>query len=150
LQKKYKRRPVNPPPWAAFPKEVSEWLPELECRLAKKHAKPGVRFSAVVDSGSPFCLFRADLGRQIGLDIHKGVPQDIGGVVSGGSEPAYFQKVSLYIENNWVIEVHAGFMENLSVGGLLGRRGFFENFIVRFDHSSLPPVLEIDRIPTIQ
>jgi hypothetical protein len=34
----------------------------------------------------------------------------------------------------------------VSVGGILGRRGFFENFIIRFDPSLVPAGFEIDRL----
>jgi len=37
-----------------------------------------------------------------------------------------------------------------SLAGLLGRRGFFENFIVRFDHSSSPPYFDLEQIPAFK
>ena len=40
----------------------------------------------------------------------------------------------------------AGFSNDLSVTGLLGRRGFFENFVVKIDASSSLPYCEIDKI----
>lgn len=102
---------------------------------------------AVVDSGSPWCIFKADVGRMAGIaDIESGGKYQIGGVVAGVTEPMYFHRVKLYIETDWVIEVDAGFVEKLGVTAVLGRNGFFSNFIVRCDHTGHPPQLEIEKI----
>jgi hypothetical protein len=45
-----------------------------------------------------------------------------------------------------MIQIKAGFSPRLSVAGLLGRRGFFENFIIKFDPSATPPGFEILRL----
>lgn len=66
--------------------------------------------------------------------------------MAGVGLPAFFQRVSLAIEDHWTIEVNAGFLDQFGVGALLGRRGFFDNFLVRFDHNTNPPTFEIDRI----
>jgi hypothetical protein len=42
-----------------------------------------------------------------------------------------------------LIEVMAGFPLNLSVPALLGRHGFFDHFLVTFDHSTDPPMIEV-------
>jgi len=89
----------------------------LDVRLARKGAKPGPRIAAVVDTGSPFCLFRADLGRQIGLEIERGIVQEIGGVVAGMGEKAYFQRVNLYVEMDWIVEIHAVLWRTLALLG---------------------------------
>jgi len=44
------------------------------------------------------------------------------------------------------VDAMAGFVDGFNVGALLGRRGFFDSFSVRFDHSTHPPTLELDRI----
>lgn len=136
-------------PWATLWKESVEWVPVLRVRVARKHGEPSERYGVIVDTGTPFCLFRADIGREIGLNIERGVKQEIGGVVSAMRGAAFFHKVNLYIEDNWLIEVNAGFVEDLGYPGFLGRRGFFDKFTVRFDHSSSPPSFDIDKIPSI-
>lgn len=103
------------------------------------------RMDAVVDSGAPCCLFRADIGDFLGIDVDSGV----GGVVAGMSavqETVYFHKVNIAIESTWVINVMAGFIRKLTVPGILGRIGFFDHFHVGFDHSSQAPVLEVEPI----
>jgi hypothetical protein len=44
---------------------------------------------------------------------------------------------------NWSVEIKAGFVEKLSMAGLLGRRGFSEASIVRFDQSSSFPYFDL-------
>ena len=53
------------------------------------------------------------------------------------------------IENQFLIEVFAGFSKKLSVVGILGRGGFFDRFHVRFDHSKSPPEFEIEKIDLV-
>jgi hypothetical protein len=120
--------------------------PVLRVRVGYGHTQ-SPRFDAVVDSGSPWCLFRGDVGAIIGIkDITKGRKYALGGVIAGTREPAYFHKVKIYIEADWVIECMAGFCQKLGVTGILGRSGFFDSFRVSFDHSGIDPALEIERV----
>ncbi len=143
--KQYHRLPVSPP-YPAFKGEAEEWYPMLFVRLSKKHTKPSVRFSAMLDTGSSFCLFRSDIGRSIGIDVPTGTHQTIGGVVPGASAAVYFHRVNLHVEANWIVEINAGFIEGFQWGALLGRRGFFDQFDVGFKHFVSPPTFEIEKI----
>lgn len=146
--KQYHHIPLTPP-YLAFKGETEELVPMLFVRIAKKHARPTARFSAILDTGSSFCLFRSDIARSVGIDVSAGIKQPIGGVVPGASADVYFQRANLHIEANWIVEINAGFIDNFQWGALLGRRGFFDRFVVKFDHSANPPVFEIDQIPLI-
>jgi hypothetical protein len=99
-----------------------------------------------MDTGSPYCLFQAALGRSLGLQIEDGIRHEISGIVAGASVPGYFHKVLLSIEDHWTVDIMAGFVDGMGAGILLGRRGFFDNFVVKFDHCKIPPSFEIDRI----
>ena len=57
----------------------------------------------------------------------------------------YFHKVKVLVGAS-DFETMAGFSWGLAVGGLLGRRGFFENFLVKFDCSTYPPQLDIEKL----
>jgi hypothetical protein len=105
---------------------------------------------AVVDSGSPYCLFRSDVGEYVRIDVDRGQEGQLGGIISGYMEPIYFHKVKLLVEANWCIEVYAGFMRKLRVPAILGRNGFFDTFYVKFDHSVDPPEVEVEKIPPVQ
>ena len=98
-----------------------------------------------MDSGSPWCLFHADIGSAIGLDVTKGIEHPLGGVVGGSRGKSFFHKVKLCLPGT-IINVTAGFSGQLSVAGILGRTGFFDNYTVTFDPCSDPPGLEIERV----
>jgi len=126
---------------------LKQWVPYLRVRPAKGHTTMRSPIFALVDSGSPYCLFRADVAAAIGIrDITTGKSHQIGSVKKGVRDTCYFHKVTLFIESDWKIDVLAGFSSSLSVGGLLGRFGFFDHFYVTFDHSANPPVIEISKI----
>lgn len=70
------------------------------------------------------------------------------GIVGGKDAPAvpmYFHKVKIQVADGQ-LETMVGFSWGLAVGGLVGRRGFFENFLVKFDCSPDPPQIEIERL----
>ena len=60
-----------------------------------------------------------------------------------GIARAYIHEITLYLPGG-SIDIQAGFMQGLSVPGLLGMNGFFEHFIVKFDPTEL--ALKLDRI----
>jgi hypothetical protein len=142
----YKSWPL-PTPNPAFPKETSLWLPLLNVKLdyPARHSPPTRRFEAFVDSGSPDCFFHADIGRAIGVPIKDGAEAPLSGIISTGSASAFFHDVGLHVGTD-IIRIRAGFCDQLSVAGILGRRGFFDNFMVTFDHAAVPPAFEIQRI----
>jgi hypothetical protein len=132
-----------------FPDRL-RWEPVLQVRILHKHAQ-SPRIYAFVDSGSPYTIFKYDAAALIGLDPEKDPVHvdDVGGIISGPSESIYFNKVSLLFDAGWRINVTAGFVKKLGCSGILGRNGFFDNFKVTFDHSTIPPAFELERIVRI-
>ena len=57
------------------------------------------RFNAIVDSGCPYCSFRADFAKLLKLDLERGTSVRIGGVY-GGAADTYFHKVKVYVESD--------------------------------------------------
>jgi hypothetical protein len=146
VRKKYTGIPIDKPDPGLKGQQVL-WIPSLDVRFLVHHQlTPPVK--AVVDSGSPYCLFRAQIGEWIGIDVQRGEEGQLGGIIANVREPIYFHRVQLLIENSWRLEVLAGFMKNVGVAAILGRSGFFDCFRVTFDHSTHPPELEITRITT--
>lgn len=74
-----------------------------------------------------------------------GIEDQLGGVVPGARVPMYYHRIKIIVGSEQ-ISTMAAFTWQIQVAGLLGRRGFFDNFSVKFDASSDPPVMEIDRI----
>ena len=82
--------------------------------------KSSKRFEAVVDSGSALCLFHAEIGRALGLEIEDGERDTLGGVVDGSVSDVYYHKIKLRVISE-TISITAGFSEDLSVAAILGR-----------------------------
>jgi hypothetical protein len=114
---------------------------EVSIALPLKNAPRTKRFEAVVDSGATRCVFNAEIGRFIGLDIEAGKLEQTQGISAVAN--VYIHEIALYVPGG-PIKILAAFMENLPVPGLLGMNGFFENFIVKFDLSDFS--FDIERI----
>lgn len=92
---------------------------------------PGIRYEALVDSGSDRCIFSAEIGELLGIDITAtDKVLHVGGVVAGQRRPLYMHPVEISIGEESGFEVLVGFMPDFSKSGhgLLGRDGFFDQF----------------------
>lgn len=132
---------------AAFPRDKTEFRPILNVRLNNTaHGPKTTPFEAVVDSGAPYCYFHGDIGRVIGLTIESGIKDTLGGIISTREvADTFFHDVWLWVGLERV-PLRAGFCNTLAVAAVLGRNGFFDNFKVTFDHSTVPPCFDVDRI----
>ena len=91
-------------------------------------------------------MFHADLCKSLGIKkVESGIKDTLGGVIPDAKVPMYYHKVTIQIGTQRFATM-AGFSKELITAGILGRRGFFENFTVKFDASESPPFLEIERI----
>jgi hypothetical protein len=100
----------------------------------------------MIDSGANDCIFHADIGRAIGMNLASGTKEIRTGI--GGHQDVWVHPIVLYVGDS-ALNIRAGFAENLPVAGLLGRIGFFEHFKITFDPSSNPPGVELERIRKI-
>jgi hypothetical protein len=129
----------------AFPNETFHWAPLANVRLIYQHSPPTKFIECWVDSGSHTCVFHAGYCRSLGIRLEDGIKSNLGGVVGGAVVPMYFHKIKILIGSEQLTAT-AGFSPHLSVGGLLGRRDFFDNFVVKIDSSTNPPHFELDKI----
>jgi hypothetical protein len=92
-----------------------------------------IRHEVLVDSGADFCIFNAEIGELLGIKITSGIKQSVSGI-TGVSEPYYVHRVTMKV-GGWPFTIDAGFLPNISpMGyGVVGQRGFFDLFIVKFD-----------------
>ncbi len=121
---------IQIPPKGSFPAKTL-YSPILKTFLFHKNEDPLFSFESIVDSGADFCVFPAEFGEIIGLNIQEGDRLPSFGV--GGKETLYFHKVKvgIIIKNEmWRFECDAGFSTKLNAKGigLLGRIGFFDLF----------------------
>jgi len=111
----------------------------INIALPSKNAPRSKRFEAIIDSGATRCMFHAQIGQAIGLDIEKGQKETTLGIA--GETDTYRHDVSLYVPGG-IIAVRAGFSNRLSVAGVLGLMDFFANFKITFDPTALCCELE--------
>lgn len=92
-----------------------------------------VPYEVLVDSGADFCIFDAEIGELLGIDITNGEPQEVGGI-TGKVETYYVHTVTMKV-GGWPYHTKVGFLHNIArLGyGVVGQKGFFDVFIVRFD-----------------
>jgi len=96
-----------------------------------------------VDSGASDCLFHIQFADRIGLDLTRAESGTMLGI--SGVRAVLFQKIVLHVAGE-ALTIRAGFCDGLPVPGLLGRKGFFDQFRLMFDPTSEPAGLEIERI----
>jgi len=109
--------------------------------LPTKNAPRSKRFGAIIDSGASRCIFHAEIGKAIGLNVSQGELEPTMGIA--GPANTYLHDISLYAPGG-IIAIRAGFSADLPVAGVLGIEGFFDSFKITFD-----PILlrcELDRI----
>ena len=104
-----------------------------------KNSPRSKRFEAIIDSGASQCIFHANIGRAIGLEIEKGQLVSTNGVA--GPTDIFLHDISLYVPGG-IVPARAGFSDALPIAGLLGMTGFFENFEITFDPTEVRVELE--------
>ena len=70
---------------------------------------------SLVDSGADFCVFPANAGKAIGLDVYEGENVSTFGI--GGKETLYFHKLTVEVivnDQSWKFECRAGFSTKLN------------------------------------
>lgn len=128
---KYRKFPIdinNCP----FPNKKSSLRPVIQIDFEIPTGKFG--YLVLVDSGADYCIFHAKVGELLGLNIKTGTPLAFFGT-SGEPQKAYFHKISFKIGGHTHTS-DIGFsydMEKLAYG-LLGQDGFFDKWIVKFEH----------------
>jgi predicted aspartyl protease len=95
---------------------------------------------ALIDSGASFSVFQKDAAHSLGLRIEEGSPILVEG--AGGLLQAYVHRLTLKVaENEFLCDIC--FSEQYSVRmNLLGRKDFFEKFLITFDEKNRKFFLE--------
>jgi|SRR3989338_2928036 len=95
-----------------------------------------IKYAALVDSGADFCIFDAEIGELLGIDVRSGRKEKFGGIQSAGAGNAYLHSVVLNI-GGWLYKTKVSFSYDMAPHGhgILGQKGFFDIFKVKFDLS---------------
>lgn len=98
------------------------------------HSGMTIPYEVLVDSGADICIFDGQIGKLLGIDVKSGKKMPVSGI-TGKAEFYYVHSVKLSV-GGWSFEREVGFLPNIgSFGyGVVGQKGFFDTFIVKFDY----------------
>lgn len=127
----YRKFPSNPS--EAFPQRHSANRPVIPITLIS--GSSSIKYLALIDSGADLCVFHAEIGEQIGIDIESGKKQEFNGI-AGEKMPAFFHHIEIEV-GGYRLPCYAGFCRELTKMpyGILGQQGFFDAFYVTFDYN---------------
>lgn len=107
--------------------------PVIPVKICK--GKQAQSYEVLVDSGADLCLFHAEIGEILGIEIEKGKPKEVFGI--GGKASVYYLHTVTIEVGGWKYDIEAGFMPEVSGRrlpyGVVGQKGFFDIFVVKFD-----------------
>lgn len=114
-------------------KKITEGIlrPIIPIEIIYKNQR--IRYEVLVDSGADGNIFDAEIGKILNIDIERGEKKTVGGI-TGVTEEYYIHPVIINV-GGWEYKTQAGFLPNIAhLGyGVVGQRGFFDIFIVKFD-----------------
>lgn len=99
-----------------------------------KQSGRSVSYEVLVDSGADLCIFDAEIGELLGIDVTSGKANLVGGI-AGQAATYYIHQVEIEV-GGFSYKINAGFLPNVAGGsnyGVVGQKGFFDIFIVKFD-----------------
>lgn len=109
--------------------------PVIPIKIAYKDQ--AITHQVLVDSGADICIFNAEVGEALGIKVKAGKPREVFGV--GGKTSIYYLHEIMIGVSGWPFTITAGFMPNVAGRimpySIVGQRGFFEFFVVKFDLS---------------
>lgn len=121
-------------PNSAFPDRKHVKRPVIPIEV--KYGENKIKYLALIDSGADFCVFHAQIGEAIGIDIKKGKVLEYYGI-NGDKEEAFFHDISIIV-GGWEKKCYCGFSYKLDETkmpyGVLGQKGFFNLFKVLMDY----------------
>jgi hypothetical protein len=95
------------------------------------YGKRSAAYDVLVDSGADINVFSEELAEVLGIDLETGVPAEVMGPTGYPAE-VYIHPVKLTVgEHTFTAQV--AFMPTANPFGLVGQRGFFDQFEVKFN-----------------
>ncbi len=100
-----------------------------------KHNARSIGYEVLIDSGADLCIFDAEIGEILGIDIKNGRQSEVGGV-AGQTAEIFVHTVTIEIGGHTKV-IDVGFLPRVAEGnnyGVVGQYGFFDQFVVQFDY----------------
>lgn len=99
-----------------------------------KYKNHFISYEVLVDSGADFCIFDAEIGDLLKIPFETG-KQDIVSGIAGQKAVYFIHPVEMEV-GGWTYKIEAGFLRNVAGSinyGVVGQKGFFDIFVVKFD-----------------
>lgn len=95
------------------------------------------QYEVLLDSGADFCIFDAEIGEALGLDITSGAVERFSGVQDAEASLAYLHTIAISVGGKKV-QIPALFSYGIAKSGygILGQKGFFSSFTIKFDYQN--------------
>ncbi len=93
-----------------------------------------VSYEVLVDSGADSNIFSSEIADILGINVTKGDKAEVAGI-TGESKPFYFHNSNIKVGGNLHKDIRIGFLEDIGkyAYGVVGQKGFFDIFVVKFD-----------------
>lgn len=93
-----------------------------------------VYYEVLVDSGADLNIFDAGIAEILGINFKAGKPTSVAGL-TGISQAYFLHEVNLKVGGHLFKNIEVGFMENMPnySYGIVGQKGFFDIFVIKFD-----------------
>ncbi len=128
----YSKFPSQPNP--AFPERKYVKRPVIAIEVG--HKDKSFKYLALIDSGADFCIFHAQIGEALGIDVKNGKRLEYYGIV-GVKEEAFFHDITIVV-GGYKKKCYCGFSYNFDKTkmpyGILGQNGFFNLFKIFMDY----------------
>jgi hypothetical protein len=94
-----------------------------------------IKYGALIDSGADFCIFEAEVGEYLGFDVKSGLKEPFGGIQDRAGSFCYMHEVKISV-GGWEYNTTVGFSYDIAKHGfgILGQKGFFNLFSIKFDY----------------
>lgn len=105
-------------------------------------------YSALIDSGADFCIFDAGIAEALKLDVRSGKRISFSGIQEAGGAEAFLHDVTILI-GGARHTITIGFSYDIAKDGygILGQKGFFDIFSVKFNYPKEEIELKQKTIP---
>ncbi|KKQ90161.1 MAG: hypothetical protein UT12_C0001G0029 [Candidatus Curtissbacteria bacterium GW2011_GWC2_38_9] len=93
-----------------------------------------VPYEVLVDSGSDINILDAQIAGVLGLNLYDGKQAEVAGV-TGVEEVFYVHELGINVGGHLFEKIEIGFLEKIGQYGygIVGQKGFFDIFVVKFD-----------------